>query len=226
MDFCSKDYVRSVFEGKRVAIVGSGPSVLDNKAGFIDSHDVVVRISNYKIFEETGIRTDVHYSFYGVSITKSQKELIDDGVYLCMCKCPNSQPIDSAWHVQHGKTKGIDFRYIYEYRKNWWFCPTYVPTDDEFLEQFKLLKNHVPTTGFSAILDVLSYNPKSVYLTGFDFFTSGVHNVDESWKKNNPRDPIGHVPKEERRWLMNNYKNYLITFDYSLKKLMENKYDF
>lgn len=225
MDFCSKEYVRGVFEGKTVALVGSGPGVLDNKAGFIDSHDVVVRVSNYKIFEETGIRTDVHYSFYGVSINKSQQELIDDGVYLCMCKCPNSKPIQSAWHEIHGKIKGIDFRYIYDYRKNWWFCPTYVPTDDEFLEQFKLLGNHVPTTGFSAILDILSYNPKSLYLTGFDFFTSGVHNVDETWKKNNPQDPIGHIPKEEKRWLINNHHKFPITFDASLKRLIANKYD-
>lgn len=225
MSFCGKEYVRGVFEGKTVALVGSGPSVLDNKPGFIDSHDVVVRVSNYKLFEETGTRTDVHYSFYGSSINKSREELIADGVYLCMCKCPNSQPIHTDWHIANGKIKGIDFRYIYQMRHNWWFCPTYVPTDAEFLAQFRLLNNHVPTTGFSAILDILSYNPKSLYLTGFDFFTSGVHNVDEKWKKNNPLDPIGHVPKEERRWLMNNYKDYPISFDYSLKRLMENKYD-
>jgi hypothetical protein len=225
MSFCGKEYVKNIFEGKSVALVGSGPSVLDNKIGFIDSHDIVVRVSNYKIFEETGLRTDVHYSFYGSSITKSKHELIEDGVYLCMCKCPDSQPIHTDWHVRNNKIKGIDFRYIYQQRKPWWFCPTYIPTDAEFLEHFKLLNNHVPTTGFSAILDILSYNPKSLYLTGFDFFTSNVHNVDESWKKNNPQDPIGHVPKEERRWLMNNYKKYPITFDYTLKRLMENKYD-
>ena len=225
MNFCSKDYVRGVFEGKSVAIVGSAPSVLDNKPGFIDSHDVVVRVSNYKIFLETGVRTDVHYSFYGSSITKSKQELIEDGVYLCMCKCPNSKPINSSWHELHGKTKGVDFRYIYEARKDWWFCPTYIPTDEEFLHQFEILKNHVPTTGFSAILDVLSYNPKSVYLTGFDFFTSGIHNVDEGWRKNNPKDPIGHVPHEEKRWLINNHMNYPITFDATLKRLIANKYD-
>lgn len=226
MTFCDKEYVRGIFEGKTVAIVGSGPTVLDNKTGFIDSHDVVVRISNYKIFEETGLRTDVHYSFYGNSITKSKQELIDDGVYLCMCKCPNSQPIHSPWHERNGKQKGVDFRYIYNQRANWWFCPTYVPTDEEFLAQFELLKRHVPTTGFAAILDVLSYNPKSVYLTGFDFFSSGIHNVDEGWKKNNPQDPIGHVPNEERRWLMNNYRKHPIVLDPALKRMMANKYDF
>lgn len=224
MNFCDKEKLRQVFEGKTVAIVGSAPSVLDNKVGFIDSHDVVVRVSNYKIFEETGLRTDVHYSFYGNSIDKSKQELIQDGVYLCMCKCPNSQPIHSDWHIQHGKLKGIDFRYIYENRKNWWFCDTYVPTDDEFLEQFNLLNKHVPTTGFSAMYDVLKYNPKSVYLTGFDFFSSKLHNVNETWIAGNPNDPIKHRPDLERNWLIKNYKNYPIKLDYVLTKIVKEKY--
>jgi hypothetical protein len=226
MSFCDKDYVREIIQGKSVALVGSGPGVLDNKVGFIDSHDIVVRVSNYKIFEETGVRTDIFYSFFGNSITKPKSELIADGVYLCMCKCPNSKPIQSTWHEMRGKDKGIDFTYIYNNRANWWFCPTYVPTDEEFLEQFKLLGNHVPTTGFSAILDILSYNPKSLYLTGFDFFTSGIHNVDESWKQNNIKDPIGHVPKQELKWLLKNYKNYPILLDPTLQRMVENRYEY
>lgn len=226
MTFCNKEYVRGIFEGKSVAIVGSGPSVLDNKVGYIDSHDVVVRISNYKLYEETGLRTDVHYSFYGTSIKKSRDELIADGVYLCMCKCPNSKPINSPWHERHGKSKGVDYRYIYQDRKNWWFCPTYIPTDDEFLSQFDLLGGHVPTTGFSAILDILSYNPESVYLTGFDFFTSKVHNVDENWRKNNPSDPIGHNTMAEFRWLEKNIKNYPIKTDAALRRMLINKFEY
>jgi hypothetical protein len=40
--------LREFFSGKRVAIVGSGPGCLDNDPGFVDSHDVVVRVNNYK----------------------------------------------------------------------------------------------------------------------------------------------------------------------------------
>jgi hypothetical protein len=224
MTFCDKEYVRNIFKDKTVAIVGSGPSVLDNRPGYIDSHDIVVRISNYKLYEETGIRTDVHYSFYGTSIKKSRQELIEDGVYLCMCKCLNSKPINSPWHDKYGKSKGIDYRYIYQDRRNWWFCPTYIPTDDEFLAHFDLLGGHVPTTGFAAILDILSYEPKSIYLTGFDFFTSKVHNVDENWRKNNPSDPIGHVPLSEFRWLEKNIKKYSIKTDSALRRMLINKF--
>jgi hypothetical protein len=213
MRFLSRPEVLAKFEGKSVAIVGSGPGVLDNKAGFIDSHDIVVRINNFKNSSPTGERTDVFYSFFGTSIRKSKDELIGAGVKLCICKCPNGQPITSDWHISHGKTLGIDFRYIYKRRATWWFCDTYIPTKDEFLEKFKLLNHHVPTTGFSCIQDILSFKPADVYLTGFDFFRSGLHNVDEYWRPGDPRDPIGHVPERELQWLDENIDKYPIRVD-------------
>ena len=217
MTFCSKNRLFEIFEGKNVAIVGSGPGSLSNESGFIDSHDVVVRVNNYKLIGTAGKKTDVHYSFYGNSILKTQKELIEDGVYLCMCKCPDAKFMESRWHEMRHKHNGVDFRYIYELRKDFWFTDTYIPTLDEFLEHFKLLGRHVPTTGFSAILDVLKYNPKSIYITGFDFFQSKVHNVNERWRKNNPSDPIGHRPEMEFEWLRKNYAKHNMALD---KKLM------
>jgi hypothetical protein len=218
---CDSEYVRQFIEGKRVAVVGSGPGVMLNRPGFIDSHDIVMRVNNYKIFPQTGFRTDIHYSFYGQSIRKTRKQLIFDGVKLCMCKCPDAKFMESRWHRENGKHRGTDFRYIYDGRLNWWFCKTYIPTVDEFMEQFNLLGGRVPTTGFSAILDTLKYNPESVYITGFDFFQSGVHNVNEPWRKNNPDDPIGHAPERELEWLVNNLPNYPITVDESLKATMQ-----
>jgi hypothetical protein len=222
--FCNKQHVIDFFKDKTVAIVGSGPGSLKNKQGYIDSHDVVVRVNNYKLFLQTGFRTDVFYSFFGTSIRKNVQILKRDGVRLCMAKCPNSKPIRSAWHEQNGKLLGVDYRYIYDVRSQWWFCPTYVPTDEEFLAHFNLLDRHVPTTGFSAILDVLSCYPKSLYITGFDFFSSGIHNVNESWKAGNPADPIGHKPELEIEWLRHNMENYPIYVDATLAAVMEKTY--
>lgn len=219
--FCDKEFVREFFKGKSVAIVGSGPGVMDNDPGFIDSFDVVVRANNYKLFPETGFRTDAFYSFFGNSIKKKVKELKRDGVHLCMCKCPNAKFMESKWHRLNKKERGTDFRYIYDSRKDWWFCKTYVPTVDEFIEHFDLLGKHIPTTGFSAILDVLKYEPKSVYITGFDFFQSGIHNVNERWKEGKKDDPICHVPHIELKWLKNNLKRYPITLDKHLKKIVK-----
>lgn len=206
MRFLQTSDVRQRFEGKRVAIVGSGPGVLDNEEGFIDSHEVVVRVNNYRIcLPSTGMRCDAHYSFYGHSIRKTICELITDGVTLCMCKCPNAVAIESEWHRRRRKLHGVDFRWIYQERAKWWFCDTYVPPLDRFLLKFEMLGRHVPTTGFAAIIDILSFEPAALYLTGFDFFRSGKHNVNEPWREKNTDDPIGHVPERELLWLKENF---------------------
>ncbi len=186
-----------------MAIVGSAPSVLDNDPGYIDSHDIVVRINNYKASKHAGYRTDVHYSFYGSSIKKTADELKFDGVKLCLCKCPDSHPIKSRWH-QRNNPLGVDFRYIYRMRKDFWFCDTYVPTEERFLKFFQLLMGHIPTTGFQAILEISDIGATHIYLTGFDFFQSKIHNVDEPWRSGRSDDPIKHMPHKELEWLKKN----------------------
>jgi len=207
--------------GKSVAVIGSGPGCLDNARGVVDGHDVVVRVNNYKTGKLQGKRTDIHYSFYGNSVNKSARDLAADGVKLCMCKCPNSKPLESEWHERNGKQNGIDFRYIYRSRARFWFCDTFVPDDARFLGKVNLLGGYIPTTGFAAILDVLDCHPASVYLTGFDMFASNLHNVDEPWKPGNPADPIGHRPDLEAGWLKENMGTLHITVDRRLRHVLE-----
>ena len=205
------------FRGKSVAIVGSGPGSLDNEPGFVDSHDVVVRANNYRTGPAQGLRTDVHYSFYGGSIRKTPAELRRDGVTLCMNKCPNSKPIACDWHERTGRQNGIDFTYIYQLRKDFWFCDTFVPDDAHFLRTFDLLDRHIPSTGFAAILDVLACKPREVLLTGFDFFRSGLHNVTDKWRPGDPADPIGHKPELEMAWLRKNVGRHPIRMDHKVQ---------
>lgn len=220
MRFVNKSEVQSRLEGKRIAVVGSGPGVLGNAPGFVDGHDIVVRVNNYKLSETAGFRCDVHYSFYGTSIKKTAHELKRDSVMLCLCKCPDAQPIESEWHRKNGKMAGVDFRYIYQARREFWFCETFVPSVEEFRETFDLLGGHVPSTGFAAIFKVLSCSPRTIYLTGLDFFASGIHNVDEPHKVKNTDDPIGHVPERERAWLAQNMDRYPITCDAALDDIL------
>lgn len=201
------------FHGKRVALVGSGPGVLGNARGFVDSHDVVVRVNNWKLGPAQGNRVDVFYSFFGASIKITASRARAAGVKLCICKCPNDHAIQSDWHERNGKMRGVDFRPIYRERAGWWFCPTYIPSIDQFMRKFHGLGGHVPTTGFAALLDILECEPASVYMTGFDGFTSGVHNVNERWKPGNPADPIGHVPRAELAWLRRLMAGHDITAD-------------
>lgn len=218
--FCDAQTVTEAIKGKRIAIVGSGPGCNENKPGFVDSHDVVIRVNNFKLTHNTGRRTDIYYSFFGTSIKKTAPELERSGVKLCICKCPNEKFINSPWHERRRKFRGVDFRYIYIQRQNWWFCPTYVPTHDEFMAQFDLLGRHIPTTGFAAILEVLKHGPTSVYATGFDFFSSKVHNVNEPWRRRNVTDPIGHDNEAERAWLAANITRLPITVDSRLAQVL------
>ena len=184
-----------------MALVGSAPTVLLNPPGLIDGHDIVVRVNNYKLVDgATGSRTDVYYSFFGTSIRKGRDDLRRDGVTLCLAKCPDAKFMESDWHRRHNRDVGVDYRYIYRQRSAWWFCDTYVPTLEVFLEKFNLLGGHVPTTGFAALLDLLDFGCR-VYLTGFDFFASRLHNLNEPWRAKNPDDPIRHLPEAEAAWV-------------------------
>lgn len=220
MRFIGLEDARAYLRGKRVAVVGGGPSALENKPGLIDSHDVVVRVNNYRLGEEQGWRCDVFYSFFGTSIRKTAHELTRDGVKLCWAKCPNGKPLESRWHEDLGRTTGIDFRYIYENRREWWFCDTFIPEAEHFLRGVKLLEGHVPTTGFSAVVDAIEAGPAALHVTGFDFFRSGQHNVDERWRPGNPADPIGHLPELEREWMKHHLAGANVTTDRTLAELL------
>lgn len=220
MRFVSRSECASWFEGKSVAIVGSGPGCTQNAEGLVDCYETIVRVNNYRITAGTGKRTDVFYSFFGTSIRKSSKELIRDGVKLCMSKVPNAHAIESAWHRQRGKMIGVDFRPHFERRKDWWFCDTYIPTVVEFMVGFDLLGRHMPTTGFAAILDVVSFNPRVVYLTGFDGFRSGIHNVNEPHRVKNLDDPFRHEPERELAWIAMNRKRHRIWTDGALSAVL------
>lgn len=206
--FVDYKYIQEYFKNKRVVIIGSAPNVLNNDGRYIDGFDSVVRVNNYKIFpENTGKKTDVHYAFYGSSIRKAAAELKGDGVKLCMCKCPNGKPIQSAWHERNGQTAGIDFRYIYKRRAPFWFCPTYIPTEQHFMRLFLELEKHIASTGFAAIWEILQLQVKELYITGFDFFTSRKHNINERWREGRKDDPIKHVPEVEKTKILEYAKN-------------------
>ncbi len=199
--FSDFNRIISHFKNKRVAIVGSAPTCLDNPPGLIDSFEQVIRISNYGYGSQLGKRTDVFYSFFGSSTRKNHQELIRDGVKMCMSKLPNSKPFHSQWHANKNKNDGHDYRAHYRRREPWWFCPTYVPDDKHFLELFDFLDKHQPTTGFACIWDLLKCDPKELYITGFDFFTSRIHDVNKRWKFKNPTDPHRHLPQIEMKKL-------------------------
>lgn len=208
------DYLKNYFSGKTVAIVGSAPTVLDNIRADIEGYDEIIRINNYKTkgidplrnrpYDYTanvGNRTDWHYSFYGSSIRKTQEELKADRIKGHLCKCPDNNCHMTAWHEKMGWQKGCDFRWIYRVRQNYWVAPVYIPEREHYLKCFNLLNKHVPTTGFCCVWEFINIKPKRLYITGFDFFESGKHNIDDMWRPGRADDPICHVPRVEYKYV-------------------------
>ena len=219
------DSIKDLFKGRRVCIIGSAPNGLDNQGKMIDSYDDIIRVNNYKFrgFEDKlGSRCDYHYSFYGSSIRISNYKLKDDGIKGHLCKCPDSKAHFTDWHVKNRKTRGCDFRWIYTMRKGYWVAPVYIPEKDHYLKCFNMLHSHVPTTGFACIWELIQCDPKELYITGFDFFESKVHNVNERWVEGSKDDPIRHIPEIEEKIV----KEYAIKHKFvTLDKHLRNKFD-
>ena len=213
--------IRAFFRDKRVCVVGSAPSGLDNDGEYIDSFDVIVRVNNYKTkgrdkhgrnYDFTGnigSRTDYHYSYYGGAIRKTNEELKRDGVKAFLCKCPNDVCHVTEWHKQNNQIQGGDFRPIYRRRADFWQdTPVYIPHKAHYMQLFEILNKHVPSTGLACIWEVIGGKPKELYITGFDFMTTPIHNVNETWKKGREDDPVKHDFYAEKklvnRWVKDN----------------------
>ena len=192
-----------------MAIIGSAPSALQNDAQYIDAYDEIIRINNFKTIgtdlkgrnydfrNRVGYRTDWHYSFYGGSIRTKHDEL--KGIKGHLCKCPNEEVVHlTDWHKMRKLEKGCGWAWIYRARKDYWVAPVYIPEKAHYLECFNMLDGHVPTTGFACIWELIQMPVREMYVTGFDFFTSGRHNINEKWRENNLDDPIRHVPMAEK----------------------------
>jgi hypothetical protein len=216
-----------------VAIIGSAPTVLQNQGHIIDGYDEIIRINNFKVKgidlrrnnydyrSKVGTRTDWHYSFYGSSIRTTKEEL--KGIKGHLCKCPNEEIVHlTEWHKKRRLEKGCGWAWIYRARSDFWQAPVYIPTKEHYLKCFHMLSNHVPTTGFSCIWEIINLPVKEIYITGFDFFKSGIHNVNDIWKPGKADDPIKHMPEEELRYLKKWAKEMPeITLDAHLRKLIK-----
>lgn len=228
--------MRKFFRGKDVCIVGSAPCVLDNIGADIDGHEVVVRVNNYKTYgvnrigqfydfrRYVGTKTDYHYSYYGGAIRKTTQEMIIEGLKAHLCKCPNDICHLTEWHKRHGQIQGGDFRPIYRRREGYWERPVYVPLKAHYMQIFNILNQHVPSTGLAAIWEIITSNPKRVFITGFDFMASGRHNVNERWKKGRADDPVGHDFEAEKNLVMKWVKQYdFIEVDDHLRRMIDNE---
>lgn len=186
------------FRDKRVLILGSAPCVENVSSEEINEFDVVVRCNNYKFFNESK-KINIYYSFFGKSIKKKYEDIKNDKIDFLFFKYPNF----NFTKFSDGKNErgiGEDFRWVYEYRKKLIKkMDCFIQTKYNFMSNY-LYVGKILTTGVSAIVDVLRYYPRDLYIAGFDFFESKIHNISEKWEE---KYGIGHDTKSEKKFIKN-----------------------
>lgn len=176
---------------KSILIVGGSPSASKKNKAWYDTFDVIVRLNNYKKINSN--RTDIYFSYFGRNIKKNPDELKNEGVKFLINKCPNA---DMTYCLKKYNIDMTDYRWIYNLRKDWWFCPVISLSEKELLNQINILDGIMPTVGFSSIMFFLNY-ANFITIIGFDCFKSGIHNLNEKW------DGSGnHNPKKEEEILL------------------------
>ena len=170
-----RNKLSSYLKGKRVVLVGPAPSVIDSaQAALIDSYDVVVRLNKAlpipkDLQKDIGTRCDILYNCMNPSDdcggTININTLNKYGVKFLVGAYP---PVDSVGTTKlRIKTDNLSF---YNKNRNNWrsFCYT---DKTHFLSLWKLMR--LPNTGTMAILDLLRFDIKELYITGITFFKVG-----------------------------------------------------
>lgn len=154
-------------KNKRVAVIGPSQSSIGCGLGAeIDSYDVVVRLlpSNANLeeminknYKDVGSTTDVLYSNFDQLFLSSENTLKVklQGVKYLNCTRPVSE-LGSLW--EHSK-KILDMHDIF-----------YCPVDQVKYHNCSRMLKCSPHKGFSAIMDLLSYEIKELYVVGFSFY--------------------------------------------------------
>lgn len=173
-----------------VAVVGNGPSALDYPLGRrIDDCDKVVRINNYRLSAQwtkyIGSQTDIFASnLYTRDVKKTRAELVSDGVTQIWATIPKGTRFshwDSDWQAAELQYRGFPIASI-----DWRSFVTlnaHSGKGGELLYAaacslgglgFRFVGGLMspPTSGLVAILKAIELRPKTIMLTGFDFFTA------------------------------------------------------
>jgi len=157
--------------GKNIALVGPSKSVLKRNLGnYIDTFDLVVRLNKSlpvpeNRYQDIGSRTDILYNSLNTTDFPGENNInpkffIHNGIKYVCCSYPNIHPfqkdIINFMTVNRGQ---VPFRYI----------------DLELFQKMEAIMKTRPYTGTCAILDLLKFNIKSLFITGLDFYATSYY---------------------------------------------------
>jgi hypothetical protein len=171
--------IREYFKGKRVAIIAPSPSVRETENGDeIDKYDIVVRVNkNWKYSPElnkyVGKRTDIVYNCInqhpecGGTI---DFEYVKNNLKYIAISIPIINDQKHRDKLFHNNTVINQYRQFVINNNN---KVKYYIVNKDLYNMYDNILNSRPNTGFMAILDILSYDIKELYIKGFTFFRDG-----------------------------------------------------
>ena len=215
------EYVRN----KCIALVGPAESIIGtNKGEVIDKFDLVVRLNKSipvpsKLQPDIGTKTDIVYNSLNVSDFPGENNL-NPKLY----KKYGVSFVCSSYPFNHNIFHDDIANYVYKYKFD---IPLKVMDDLKFRNFEKLLGTR-PYTGTCAIMDLLSYPIRYLYITGLDFYHSKYYNeyriMSKSSQRHTKHNTI-HKAKPQLEYLKNlSLIDDRIILDSFLDKLLYNDY--
>ena len=176
--YTSQSFV-NMFHNKNVAIVGPSKDLLSKNLGpEIDSYDIVVKINyGYRLpSEDYGSRIDVLYLNKRIQLDHDWENVLNSDGHIKSCTSDVIMNFLDSLKKQHLDLKLIQlnsqskinqplssniFMYNIQY--------SFMPIIEHFFKEYQFTQTH-PLLGTQAIIEILSCQPKTVKLFGFDFY--------------------------------------------------------
>jgi hypothetical protein len=210
---------------KSVALVGPAQSIIGTKKGeIIDKFDLVVRLNKSiplpnGISEDIGTRTDIVYNSLNTSDFPGENNL-NPKLY----KKYGVRFVCTSYPFNHNIFHDDIATYVYKYKFE---LPLKVMNDLKFRNFEKMLATR-PYTGTCAIMDLLSYPIKYLYITGLDFYSTKYYSeyrrISKEGLKHNKNniihqckpqiDYLKHISFFDDRIILDQFLDKLLYHDY------------
>ena len=221
--------------GKCIALVGPAQSIIGTGKGtIIDKFDLIVRLNKSiplpsSLKNDIGSKTDIVYNSLNISDFPGENKLSP-----ALYKKYGVKFVCGSYPFNHKIFHDDIANYVYKYK----FELPFKVMDDLKFRNFERHLGTRPYTGTCAIMDLLSYPIKYLYITGLDFYQTKYYSEyrrasKESIKytKNNPihqakpqLDYLKHISFFDNRIILDTFLDKLLYHDYY--KVVKNLYAF
>ena len=212
---------------KCIALVGPASSIIgSNKGPVIDKFDLVVRLNKAlplpeNLKNDIGSRTDIIYNSLN-TIDYPGENNLSTRLY----KKHNVQFVCSSYPINNAIFRQDILNYVYRYK----FEIPFKSMNDKKFNNFERYLGTRPYTGTCAIMELLSYPIKYLYITGLDFYQTKYYSEYRVIKKEQLRysrnsiihqcepqlDYLKNISLFDNRIILDNFLDNLLYQDYYL----------